>query len=69
MAKYYIAKGFTAEAGQQFSFLVKDKLVPIDTYNGNRENTDAENYDFGVKVGLGYQFKSGIFFKQDIIYV
>jgi hypothetical protein len=63
MAKYYIAKGFTLEAGPQFSFLVKDQLVPIDTYNGTIENTDAENFDFGVNVGLGYQFKSGIFFQ------
>ena len=67
MAKYYIAKGFTVEAGPQFSFLLKDELVPIDQYNGNRENTDAENFDFGINLGLGYQFKSGIFFKHDII--
>ena len=63
MAKYYIAKGITLEAGPQFSFLLKDQLVPIDIYNGTRENTDAENFDFGVNVGLGYQFKSGIFFQ------
>ena len=63
MAKYYIAKGFTAEAGPQFSFLVKDELVPISTYNGNRENTNAENFDLAANFGLGYQFKSGIFFQ------
>tara|TARA_B110000091_G_C13760728_1_gene452012 strand:+ start:788 stop:1348 length:561 start_codon:yes stop_codon:yes gene_type:complete len=63
MAKYYIAKGFTVEAGPQFSFLLKDQLVPIDTYNGVIENTDAENFDFGINAGLGYQFKSGIFFQ------
>jgi hypothetical protein len=63
MAKYYIAKGFTVEAGPQFSFLLKDQLVPIDTYNEVRVNTNAENFDFGINVGLGYQFKSGIFFQ------
>ena len=63
MAKYYIAKGFTVEAGPQFSFLVKDELVPISTYNGNIVNTAAENFDLALNLGLGYQFKSGIFFQ------
>ena len=63
MAKYYIAKGFIVEAGPQFSFLLKDELVPIDQRNGSKENTNAENFDFGINVGLGYQFKSGIFFQ------
>lgn len=63
MAKYYIAKGFTVEAGPQFSFLVKDELVPISTYNGNIVNTVAENFDLALNLGLGYQFKSGIFFQ------
>lgn len=63
MAKYYIAKGFTVEAGPQFSFLVKDELVPMSTYNGNIVNTAAENFDLALNLGLGYQFKSGIFFQ------
>lgn len=63
LAKYYIAKGFTVEAGPQFSFLIKDQLVPKDTYNENKQNTDAENFDFGINLGLGYQFNSGIFFQ------
>jgi hypothetical protein len=63
MVKYYIAKGFTVEAGPQFSFLVKDELVPMSTYSENRENTAAENFDLAANFGLGYQFKSGIFFQ------
>jgi len=64
MAKYYIANGFTVEAGPQFSFLIKDQLVPTDEYSGaSKENTDAENFDLAANVGLGYQFNSGIFFQ------
>ncbi|MGK0414056.1 MAG: hypothetical protein ACJA1B_002275 [Polaribacter sp.] len=64
MAKYYINKGFTVEAGPQFSFLIKDQLVPIDEYSGaSKENTDAENFDLAANFGLGFQFKSGIFFQ------
>ncbi|SDS34917.1 Outer membrane protein beta-barrel domain-containing protein [Polaribacter sp. KT25b] len=64
MAKYYIANGFTVEAGPQFAFLVKDQLVPIDQNNGgSKENTNSENFDLAANLGLGYQFQSGIFFQ------
>ena len=63
IAKYYIAKGFSLEAGPQFSFLIKDQLVPIDQNGGPVENTNAENFDFGANFGLGYQLKNGIFFQ------
>ena len=64
MAKYYIANGFSVEAGPQFSFLIKDQLVPLDEFGGQpRENTNAENFDLAANVGLGYQFQSGIFFQ------
>ena len=59
MAKYYIADGFSVEAGPQFSFLIKDQLVPLDEFGGQpRENTNAENFDLAANVGLGYQFKN-----------
>ena len=36
MAKYYIADGFSVQAGPQFSFLVKDELIS----DGNDELGD-----------------------------
>lgn len=62
MAKYYIAKGFSLEAGPQFSFLVKDELIS-DTNNAASANTNAENFDFSANLGLGYQLENGIFFQ------
>ena len=62
MAKYYIAKGFSLEAGPQFSFLVKDELIS-DTNNAASANTNAENFDFSANLGLGYQLDNGIFFQ------
>jgi hypothetical protein len=62
MAKYYIAKGFSVEAGPQFSFLVKDELIS-DSNNAASANTNAENFDLTANLGLGYQFDNGIFFQ------
>ena len=62
MAKYYIAKGFSLEAGPQFSFLVKDELIS-DSNNAASANTNAENFDFSANLGLGYQLDNGIFFQ------
>ena len=61
MAKYYIVDAFSVEAGPQFSFLVKDELIPE---NGSQTvNTNAENFDLTANLGLGYQLKNGIFFQ------
>jgi len=62
MAKYYIAKGFSLEAGPQFSFLVKDELLS-DSNNAASANTNAENFDFSANLGLGYKLDNGIFFQ------
>jgi len=62
MAKYYIVKGFSVEAGPQFSFLVKDELIS-DNNNSASANTNAENFDFSANLGLGYKLDNGIFFQ------
>ncbi|WP_347173270.1 porin family protein [Polaribacter uvawellassae] len=62
MAKYYIAEGFSLEAGPQFSFLVKDELIS-DNNNAATANTNAENFDLNINFGLGYKLENGIFFQ------
>ncbi|WP_412559780.1 porin family protein [Winogradskyella sp. MIT101101] len=60
MAKYYLADDFSIEVGPQFSFLVNDKGEYIDSDLPD-EDTDAESFDIGANVGLGYNISSDIF--------
>ncbi len=60
-AKYYLIEGFSIEAGPQFSFLVNDVY---DYENKSDLDTDAENFDLGINVGLGYELKSGLFLQS-----
>jgi len=59
MAKYYITKGFSVEAGPQFSFLVKDEFILEN--GGATMDTEVANFDLNANVGLGYKFDNGIF--------
>ena len=58
MAKYYIVDGFSLELGPQISFLVDDV---VKTNDGGSLDPDIENYDLSANLGLGYQFKQGLF--------
>lgn len=61
MAKYYLIKGFSVEAGPQFSFLVKDDLEVILPNNVSNLDPNTNNFDLGLNVGMGYQFEKGLF--------
>lgn len=60
MVKYYLSESFSVEAGPQASFLIqdtaefKDTRIPI-------TDTDATSFDFGLNVGVGYNFSSHLF--------
>ncbi len=60
MAKYYVADGFSLEAGPQIGFLLSAK-AKNDT---NEEDIkDAyESTDFGAAFGAGYKMENGLFF-------
>ena len=60
LLKYYVAENISIEAGPQVGFLINS------IERGNNGNTDFEDQnivDFGVNIGLGYEFPSGIFFQ------
>lgn len=60
LLKYYVAENISIEAGPQIGFLISA------IERGNDGNTDFEDQniiDFGVNLGLGYEFPSGIFFQ------
>ena len=63
MAKYYVVDGFSFEAGPQFSFLVNDELEVVGPVGGAVLNPQVKNFDFSLNLGMGYQFKGGIFFQ------
>jgi len=64
MAKYYVAEGFSLEAGPQVGFLVSAK----DEYEfpGDSGEDDIKEYvkgiDFGVNFGVGYKLEGGLNF-------
>ena len=55
MAKYYLVEGFSIEAGPQFSFLVNDVY---DYENKADLDTNAENFDLGMRSGISIKIRS-----------
>ncbi|OYQ38001.1 hypothetical protein CHU92_07000 [Flavobacterium cyanobacteriorum] len=62
LAKVYLFKGFSLEAGPQFSFLVNEEIDSLPNDNAGDTNTDeAETFEFGVAGGLTFQTELGLF--------
>lgn len=62
LAKVYLTKGLSIEAGPQISFLVNEEI----DYNPNSDDGDieldsAESVDFGLAGGLSFQTDMGLF--------
>lgn len=59
MARYYVAEGFSIEAGPQIGFLTSSEVemegVSVDA------NDFMNGFDYGLNFGLGYRLTSGIF--------
>ncbi|OUR97636.1 hypothetical protein A9Q86_15600 [Flavobacteriales bacterium 33_180_T64] len=60
MAKYYLSEKFSIEVGPQASFLINDKAEFNDGSIADSE-IDASSFDFGLNVGVGYNFSSHLF--------
>lgn len=60
MAKYFVAEGFSVEAGPQVGFLTRAEV------SGDGGTVDVKDFtettDFGVNVGLGYSLPMGVMF-------
>uniref|UniRef100_UPI0039BE4763 porin family protein n=1 Tax=Formosa sp. 3Alg 14/1 TaxID=3382190 RepID=UPI0039BE4763 len=56
MAKYYVIKGFSLEAGPQLGFLLNTND------DGLGIEDDFNTVDFGVNLGLGYKLDNGLNF-------
>ena len=68
MAKFYVAEGFSLEAGPQIGFLLSSKLDYEGVGPGYSESSteDLKDFtkgiDFGLNFGLGYKMESGLNF-------
>lgn len=61
MLKYFVAPGFSLEAGPQFSFLTKSEIeAESQGDSASRDlKDDTESFDMGAAVGLGYSLPQG----------
>ena len=61
MLKYFVAPGFSLEAGPQFSFLTKSEVEAEFQGDSASEDLkdDTESFDMGAAVGLGYGLPQG----------
>lgn len=64
MGKFYVAEGFSVQAGPQIGFLLAaNSEVEYDDISTEDDVKEfIKNIDFGVNLGLGYKLPSGLFF-------
>jgi opacity protein-like surface antigen len=66
MAKFYVAEGFSLEAGPQIGFLLSAKSKWEETFEGETVSGDTDvkdaykSIDFGVNFGAGYNFTENL---------
>lgn len=61
MGKYYVAEGFSIQAGPQIGFLASAN-AKADGGDDVDIKDQVKGIDFGVNFGLGYQLDMGLFF-------
>ena len=64
MLKYYVAEGFSLEAGPNVAFLLsaKDEYNDFGDTGEDDIKDDLKGIDFGVNFGLGYKLEGGLNF-------
>ena len=62
LAKVYVVKGLSIEAGPQFSFLVNEEVdLNPNSDDGDFDLDEAETFEFGIAAGLTFQTEMGLF--------
>lgn len=62
LAKLYIVKGFSVEAGPQFGFKINEK-IDLDAGDDDEGNDldEVNDFDMGLAAGITFQFDGGLF--------
>ncbi|WP_296151695.1 porin family protein [uncultured Flavobacterium sp.] len=61
LAKYYIVKGFSLEAGPQFGFKIHDKIHAPFSTEEHPIPQEIDDFDISFAVGTSFQFDEGLF--------
>jgi len=61
LAKYYIVKGFSLEAGPQFGFKINDKIDAPFSTEEHPIPKEIESFDISLAAGTSFQFDEGLF--------
>lgn len=62
LAKFYLIKGLSIEAGPQFNFLVNEEIdSDVNNDGGDNPEDNTKSFDFGFAGGLTFQTEMGIF--------
>lgn len=61
VARYYVVRGFSLEAGPQVSFKIGEKFDRDQTDLEPINPDDVNNFDYGFILGLSFEFESGFF--------
>jgi len=62
LAKFYLIKGLSIEAGPQFSFKVNEEIdADANADDGDYDLSKAKDFEFGVAGGLTFQTEMGLF--------
>ena len=66
MAKYYVAEGFSLEAGPQVGFLISSIEEYEEINTGEADDWDVKDkfkgIDFGINIGVAYKLEGGLNF-------
>lgn len=61
LARYYVVRGFSFEAGPQFGYKVSEEFDRNETDSEIDSLTNANDFDFSFAAGITFQFDEGLF--------
>ena len=67
MAKFYVTKGLSLNAGLQLGFMTSAKLTDVQPIGGPKQDVDIKELcnktDFSIPLSIAYEFENGLSFE------